>query len=86
MDDQYTSVPPATTFREKSVFNSRPALRRRRVEAKFLLHLGYPLKTPREVANEPGLERVPELEIGDGENGQAHFCHLDESGINSLGT
>jgi hypothetical protein len=58
--------------------------RRRRVEATYLLRLENPFPTPRHVANALGLSRVPQLEHGTAENGEAHFCRLYQSSINAL--
>ncbi|KAF1835727.1 hypothetical protein BDW02DRAFT_597086 [Decorospora gaudefroyi] len=57
---------------------------RRRVGATYLLRLGDPLSTPRDIANALGLSRVPQLESGTAEDGEASFCRLSQSSINAL--
>ena len=63
---------------------SPPKRPRRRVEASYLFRLLYPLSTPRGVANAIGLSRVPQLESGVGEDGEANFCRLSQSGMKAL--
>jgi hypothetical protein len=58
--------------------------RRRRVQTNYLLRLDYPFTTPRDVAHQLGLSRVPKIEVGEGEDGSTCFCHLDQSGIDAL--
>lgn len=59
---------------------------RRRVEASYLLRLENPFPTPRDIANVLGLSRVPQLENGTTEDGEASFCRLFQSSINAFGT
>lgn len=56
---------------------------RRRVEASYLLRLQTPLSTPRDVATALDLPRVPVLEVGDAEDGEASFCRLSQPAINT---
>jgi hypothetical protein len=56
----------------------------RRVEATYLLRLESPLLTPRHVADALRLSRLPQLETGTGEDGEALFCRLPQSSINRL--
>jgi hypothetical protein len=57
---------------------------RRRVETSYLIRLGGPFSTPRDIANALSLSRVPQLESGEAEDGEASFCRLSESSINAL--
>jgi hypothetical protein len=57
---------------------------RRRVEASYLIRLRGPFPTPRDIANALGLSRVPQLENGEAEDGEASFCRLSESSVNAL--
>jgi len=61
-----------------------PKRPRRRVEASYLFRLEHPLSTPRDVANALSLSRVPRLESGVGEDGEASFCRLSQSGVIAL--
>jgi len=70
------SIPASTTLRTRL---------RRRVEASYLLRLENPFPTPRDIANILGLSRVPQLENGITEDGEASFCRLSQSNINALG-
>ena len=63
---------------------SRPKRLRRRVEASYLFRLQHPLSTARDVANALNLHRVPQLESGVGEDGEASFCRLPQSGTKAL--
>ena len=78
---QYASSPP-------SIFTyGTPRTRlRRRVEASYLVRLETPFSTPRDIANTLGLSRVPQLEDGTTEDGEASFCRLSQSNINALDT
>jgi hypothetical protein len=58
--------------------------RRRCVEATYLLRLEHPLSTSQDVADALGLSRLPQLETGTGEDGEAAFCRLSQSSINKL--
>ncbi|OSS51033.1 hypothetical protein B5807_04581 [Epicoccum nigrum] len=58
--------------------------RRRRVQTNYLLRLDHPFTTPRDVAHQLGLSRVPEIEVGEGEDGSTCFCHLDQSVIDAF--
>ena len=69
------SIPTSTTLRTRV---------RRRVEASYLLRLKNPLPTPRDIANVLGLSRVPQLENGTTEDGEASFCRLSQSSINAF--
>lgn len=57
---------------------------RRRIEATYLLRLEDPIPTPRHLATVIGLSRVPQLENGTAEDGEASFCRLSQSSINAL--
>lgn len=59
---------------------------RRRVEVSYLLRLENSFPTPRDIANALGLSRVPQLESGTAEDGEASFCRLSQSSINALGS
>lgn len=71
---------PTSTYTSTTL----PKRPRRRVEASYLLRLEHPFSTPRDVANALGLPRVPRLESGTGEDGEAGFCRLSQSGMNAL--
>ena len=58
--------------------------RRRRVQTNYLLRLDPPFTTPRDVAHQLGLSRVPMVEVGEGADGSTCFCHLDQSGMDAL--
>jgi hypothetical protein len=57
---------------------------RRRVEASYLIRLGGPFPTSRDIANALSLSRVPQTESGEAEDGEASFCRLSESSIHAL--
>ena len=73
--------PPRSTYTSTTAPPKRP---RRRVEAFYLLRLEHPFSTPRDVANALSLARVPRLESGTGEDGEASFCRLSQSGMKAL--
>jgi hypothetical protein len=81
IDLQYVPSRPCGSTYTSAMSPKRP---RRRVEATYLLRLGAPLSTPRDVSNALGLSRVPELENGIAEIGEAHFCRLSQSTVDSL--
>ena len=58
--------------------------RRRRVQTNYLLRLDHSCTTPRDVAHQLVLSRVPKIEVGEGEDGPTCFCHLDQSRIDAL--
>jgi hypothetical protein len=59
-------------------------LRHRYVQNVHLLCLENPFSTSRDVATSTGLSRVPELETGRGEDGEARFYCLSQSNIDPL--
>ncbi|KAF2188331.1 hypothetical protein K469DRAFT_703839 [Zopfia rhizophila CBS 207.26] len=84
IDFHLPSITPTATINNTSPSSTRPARRRRRVQATYLLRLEHPLLAPRDVANILGLSRVPQLETGSGEDGEARFCRLSQSSIDAL--
>ncbi|KAF2281073.1 uncharacterized protein EI97DRAFT_438474 [Westerdykella ornata] len=84
IDFHLPSITPTATSHNTSLSSARSAHRRRRVEATYLLRLEHPLSTPREVADVLQLHRVPKLGTGSGEDGDAHFCRLSQSNMDSL--
>jgi hypothetical protein len=84
IDFYLSSIAPTATINNTSPSSTGPARRRRRVQATYLLRLEHPLLAPRDVANILGLSRVPQLETGSGEDGEARFCRLSQSGIDAL--
>jgi len=78
---------PSKRFEPTNTSTTSPPKRpRRRVEAFYLFRLEHPLSTPRDVANALCLSRVPQVESGTGEDGEAGFCRLSQSGMNALDT
>jgi len=76
---------PSKPFGSTNASTTSPPKRpRRRVEASYIFRLEHPLYTPRDVANALGLFRVPRLESGVGEDGEASFCRLSQSGMIAL--
>jgi len=72
-------------FGSTNTFTTSPPKRpRRRVEASYLFRLEHPLSTPWELASALNLLRVPQLESGVGEDGEASFCRLSQSGVIAL--
>lgn len=84
IDFHLHSMKPTVTLDNTSSSSTCPVRRRRRVQATYLLRLEHPLVTPWDVANVLGLSRVPELETGYGEDGEANFCRLSQSSIDTL--
>ena len=74
---------PDDSYPDMNTSAANPS-RRRRVQTNYLLRLDHPFTTPRDVAHQLGLSRVPKMEVGEGEHGATHFCHLDQSGIDAL--
>jgi len=76
---------PSKPFGSMNTSTAPPPKRpRRRVEASYLFRLEHTLSTPHDVANALGLSRVPRLESGVGEDGEAGFCRLSQSLMNAL--
>jgi len=75
---------PSKPFGSTNSSTTPPKRPRRRVEASHLFRLEHPLSTPRDVANAISLSRVPRLEHGVGEDGEASFCRLSQSLMNAL--
>jgi hypothetical protein len=84
IDFHLPSITAMATINNTSPSSTRPVRRRRRVQATYLLRLEHPLLAPRDVANSLGLARVPQLETGSGEDGEARFCRLSQSSIDAL--
>jgi hypothetical protein len=57
---------------------------RRRIEAEYLIRLENLFLTPRDIANAIGLLRVPQLVSGTAQDGEASFCRLSQSSMNTL--
>lgn len=83
MEFPVPSTPRATTIHGSHSLLSlaRPSRRHRRVPATYLLRLEPPLSTPLDVANNLGLSRVSQLEIGSGEGGSTLFCRLTQHDV-----
>ncbi|KAL5120986.1 hypothetical protein ACEQ8H_001174 [Pleosporales sp. CAS-2024a] len=79
IDLQHTSSKPAI------LTPTTPRLRpRRRVEAKYLFRLENLFLTPRDIAHALDLPRVPQLVSGTAQDGEANFCQLSQSSMNTL--
>ena len=74
---------PESSHPDSNTSAANPS-RRRRVQTNYLLRLNHPFTTPRDVAHQLGLSRVPKIEVGEGEDGSTCFCHLDQSGMDAL--
>lgn len=74
-------VPPTPS---PSIYITSRARSRRRVETTYLIRLGSPFPTPRDLANALDLSRVPQLEHGTAKDGEASFCRIPQSAINAL--
>jgi len=85
-DFDLSHIPSKPFGSTNSSTTSPPKRPRRRVEASYLLRLEHPFHTPRDVANALNLLRVPRLESGVGEDGEASFCRLTQSGMKALDT
>lgn len=57
---------------------------RRRIEAQYLFRLENPFLTPRDIANALGLLRIPQLVSSTAHDGEASFCRLSQSSMNTL--
>jgi hypothetical protein len=86
LEPQTQPAPPTSASTSASTPASSHLSKRcsRRVEATYLLRLDSPLLTPRHVADALRLSRLPQLETGTGEDGEALFCRLPQSSINKL--
>jgi hypothetical protein len=71
-------VSPKSFITTSTILGKRP---RRRVEPTHLLRLEKPFNTPRDVANAIGLSRVPKLESGSAEDGEASFVDFRKQAL-----
>jgi hypothetical protein len=81
--DAPSTIPTAAT-NNIPPFSARQAQCRRRVQATYLVRLEHPFSSPQDLASIIGLSRVPQLETGSAEDGEAHFCRLHQPDMERL--
>ncbi|KAF2707296.1 hypothetical protein K504DRAFT_384434, partial [Pleomassaria siparia CBS 279.74] len=84
IDFQLPSVTPTATINNTSPSSTHSVRHRRRVQFTYLFLLDDSPLTPQDIANILGFSRLPEVVIGSGEDGEAHFCRLSQSNVDSL--